>query len=302
MSFRYPHSPLRCRSWLFSAPLVVFALLCSSPANAVTVTWNAGDGNWGTAGNWNPAQVPNVAGGDDAVIDNGATVTYVPGGDLIINNGGSLAISGPGSTWRQTVTNWTQVWDGSLSVTDGGRFERTAGGNLMLGQSGSNTNAELNVFGPGSTVAIGGELWFGHSGTGQTNQVASINIGDGGSIIANSTVGLWLWDYDAPGNDFKITFERGPGSFIEVSNRFGIRENSGASNNQAQWQTLWDLGILNAWGNSGLTGAELLDFFEVTGSHLADGQSYRITLVVPEPGRAALLAVAALGLMLRRRR
>ncbi len=40
---------------------------CAGPLHADLVTWDDGDSNWNAAGNWSPAQIPNVNGADDAV-------------------------------------------------------------------------------------------------------------------------------------------------------------------------------------------------------------------------------------------
>ena len=59
-----------------------------------TITWNAGNGTWDTAGDWNPTDVPTYA--DTAVISNGSTVTV---------NGESDAVGG------------LSITSGSLSIT-----------------------------------------------------------------------------------------------------------------------------------------------------------------------------------------
>lgn len=252
--------------------------------HAASIAWDGGGGDnvWQTAQNWDTDTIPTSV--DDVTISNGDTVSYVPGGDLTISGGGSITVSG-GSTLTQTASNWAQINNGTLYL-DNGTFNR-AGGNLVLA-FGTNNNG--NIVAANSSITLGGEFWFGHNlNTG--NQVISVNLTNT-SIDANGAVGIWFWDTDAAGNDFTLNVNGG-GTTIE--GRIG-RRNTGGSNNAVTWETLWNEGILTYNGsNSG----NFSDHFETTGTAGTTGY----TLVsIPEPSAPALLGLAGVALMLRRRR
>src|SRR5690606_5400318 len=98
-------------------------------------------------------------------------------------------------------------------------------------------------------------------------------------------------------------------SFIEVADSIGMRPDATGSNNQATWESLWDLGILTAFGESGLTGAFFSDYFTTEGTSTREGAiggealiPYRLTLQVPEPTSGLLLMGSAMSLLAMRRR
>lgn len=279
----------------------LLALMAASPLSAAVWT-GAVNNSWNEQQNWTPSGVPDLSAGETAIISNGNTVEYPSNelGDLIINNNGLLNILN--SAWIQSgSTHWTQVHNGSITLTSS-TFTRTAAGNVVLSMT-SNTNAVLALVG-GAELNIGGELWLGHN-TNKNNHTAAINI-SGSTIIANGTVGLWVWDALDPGNNFYINFIGSENSRIEVSDRIGIRLATGeTSDNQATWEQLWDLGILTAEGKSGLTGDVFSDYFITEGTNVADGQPYVLIyspVAVPEPGVMGALALSVAGLAFRRRR
>ena len=244
------------RLWCYAMVLV---LVCAGTASAATVTWNTGDGDWNTALSWNPAQVPNPNGADDAVIDNGSTVTYpaTAVGDLNINGGKSVTISG-GSTWQQTTTHWTQINDGTLAI-DGGTFQRTTGGNVVLPFN-SNGSGTMTLTG-GASFTVGGELWLGHNSTDRVNQTALVSV-DGSSISATA---LWLWDPDASGNDFRVNFTGTDTAWIAVD-WLGRRNSASGQQNNVTWQTMWNEGLLFVDGLGASDGLNFADHFTTTGN------------------------------------
>lgn len=261
---------------------VAFVGMGSSPAASVVWDGGGGDGSWQTAANWDNDVVPGAA--DDITIGSGAAVVYTPGGDLVVD-GGSLTIN-DGASWTQSPTNWTQINGGTLTL-DHGTFTRSGGGNLVLaiGTGDSGTISASN-----STIAVGGELWFGHNfNTG--NQSAQVTLAH--SVIdASGVVGIWFWDPDATGNAMTLNIV-GAGS--TVNGRVG-RRNSGGADNAVTWETLWNEGILQFdGGNSGNFG----DHFTTSGTPGTTG--YSLTSV-PEPASAILLGLGGLALLGRRSR
>jgi hypothetical protein len=63
-------------------------------ARAATITWtNAAGGNWGTAANWNPNQVPGAS--DTALITSSGTYTVTLDSDVTL---ASLTLGGTSGT------------------------------------------------------------------------------------------------------------------------------------------------------------------------------------------------------------
>jgi len=98
----------------------LLAVACTSViafnAKADTSTFTGAiDNEYKTAGNWSGGTVPNTAGGDTAIISNGAAVTYdptlAPAGDFTISNGGTLQVTN--GSWTQTTNGaWIQLGQG----------------------------------------------------------------------------------------------------------------------------------------------------------------------------------------------
>ncbi|RYD63066.1 MAG: hypothetical protein EOP84_33975, partial [Verrucomicrobiaceae bacterium] len=277
-------------------------------------------GSWGVPENWDTGFLPAVGSGGEATIANGATVDYDAAAlnDLKVDFGGSLTISN-GSTWSQTTTtHWTQINQGTLTL-DNGSLRRGIAGNLVgswvPGFDGAPVVSEINAkngseieVGPGgnfilgftnyttstlnltdSSVVVGGELWLGSNTADDNNQIVTLNIADS-TITTQGVVGLWVWDYAAAGSSFSINFSGDEGSYIEVADSIGTRPDATGANNQATWESLWDVGVLTAFGESGLTGAFFGDYFATEGTSLREGAvvgapliPYRLTLQVPEP-------------------
>lgn len=109
------------------------ALACTlaAPGHAATISWDTdADGDWNTAGNWNPATLPGA--GDDAVIDragaNGAppTVTHSAGATAVgsLTNNEAVAVVGGSSI---TTGDLSAAEGASLDVSAGASFAATGG-------------------------------------------------------------------------------------------------------------------------------------------------------------------------------
>ena len=274
-------------------------LAISAGANSAEMVWDGGDGLW-YSNSWNGGgATPNMNGTDSAVINDG-TVTYVPGGDLVTLPGSNLTINS-GGEWTQTTSNWARI-NGGLTL-DGGTLSRTAGGNLAFGSdnTGANTTIDIGVTGGGS-LNHNGELWFGwHNNATPSNLTVNMTINDGTvSALGGGGASWWIWDDDVAGIDYNINF-KGPGEIILGA--AGIRPESAGG--KVDFETLWDMGILQARGESGLTGASFAEFFETTGTPNDNGYTLTSLVTVPEPSTLALACFGLLGLcahMIRRKK
>lgn len=276
-----------------------FLTLATSSVHAATWVGAANDGDWTNSENWDTGAVPNSANGDSITIPAGTQVDYPAAtlGDLKAENGGSIRIAG---TLTQQTTHWTQINNGTLVIEGNGVFRRATGGNLVIGFTNA-SNSAVTISDSGA-LEVPGELWLGHN-TNNADHIAALNIVGGGSVFTQGAVGLWIWDYDAPGSSMSINFSGPAGGQITVSDRIGIRPFGGEANNQADWRDLWNLGLLTAEGVSGLTGASFDDYFRTSGTPLADNQPYTLHYdPVPEPSSSVLSALALAALTRRGRK
>ena len=254
---------------------------------SATVTWDAGgsDGIWQTAGNWDSDTVP--ATNDDVIINNGDTVTYSPGDDLKVEGGGSVTVSG-GSTLTQSTSHWAQVNGGQFTLNNSALNFTHANNKLVLGLT---TSSSATFVATNSTVSLAGELWLGHNNN-TGNQVISMDLTNS-SIDANGAVGIWFWDTDASGNDFTLNINGG-GTTIE--GRVGRRNSVSGQENDVSWEALWNEGILTYNGSND---GEFADYFITSGT---PGTTGYVLTSVPEPSSTALIGLAGVGFILRRRR
>ena len=182
-----------------SATLLLSAL--SGRAEAATLTWTggAGDGQWTSALNWTPAQVPTSA--DDVTID--VTRTVNVGGSIAFNSltlgdaagsnapvlaisaavstGGSLTIE-PGAALRQNTA--APLGFGSIVVLPGGSI--THGANAGSRSFVINLNVAQGFdLQAGATVSASG---LGYAGAGQNTNQGGFGPG-GGKAVNNQAEG-----------------------------------------------------------------------------------------------------------------
>ena len=144
---------MKPRLWKPSA-LLVLIFLSASQTHAADIVWaNAGNGNWSSAANWMPNQVPGV--GDNAFITNSGNYTVTISADTSVNT-----VTVGGSSGTQTV------------ALSGGTF--TVAGTSIIGPQGSVT------FSAG-TLTGGGDVTI----TGILNWSAGIMAGAGRTILGS---------------------------------------------------------------------------------------------------------------------
>lgn len=93
----------------FIAGLVLFAAPVVSFAEVVTFTNATGNGQWGAAGNWNPARLPTAA--DDVVIPAGLSVLLASGAEV-----GSIAAPGNVSIQEPLRIDGASVFGGTVEL------------------------------------------------------------------------------------------------------------------------------------------------------------------------------------------
>ena len=114
---------MRSRSFLL---YVLFLLTISrSAVRAADVVWtNASSGNWATAANWSPNQVPGA--GDNAFITNNGTYTVTVNANTTVN---SMTVGGTSGAQTLTLTSGTLTVGAGSDVGAQGVFS-LAGGTL----------------------------------------------------------------------------------------------------------------------------------------------------------------------------
>ncbi|MDZ7896694.1 MAG: YDG domain-containing protein [Arcicella sp.] len=159
----------------FCFSLFMFVLLLGQVGFAQTKTWTgAVDGNWNTAGNWNPSGVPTNA--DDAIIDFDANISISSAAtckSLQVTNDSDVLLSSSGAARALTI-------DGSGSTIGSGSSL------TLLGTGGVLT---VEYLGSGRTMNIAGTMTMGNSTTyNPVNSVTTVN----GSLIrtgSSTTIG-----------------------------------------------------------------------------------------------------------------
>lgn len=266
---------------------LALALSLGSSAQAVSVAWVGGtDTNWNTGANWSGGIAPNLDGTDDAVINDGSAVVYNPGADLDPLTGSTITVSN-GSSVTQTATNWQRSSGGTLTLDNA---TWTTASEVRNGYDNGDSGGTYNLLN-GSTYTSAGEFWVGVATGVNTNVVFNLNISGGSSVDFNGGVGLWLWDADASGNDYNINFT-GAGS---IEGRVGYNT-SASTDNAVTWEDLYAAGVLQFNGSNA---DAFSDHFTTSGT--AGTVGYKLD-AVPEPSSTALLGLAGLAMILRRKK
>jgi len=132
--------------------------------------------------------------GAQLVISNGGRVvsTYGKIGDQAGADGGSVIVTGPGSTWTNTVNPGGNLglWVGAsgksnqLTISNGGRVH--TGGDLLVGQALSSAGNAVLITGSNSQLSVSGSMFFGSNSDGNQG-----TLSDGGrlSVSGNSSIG-----------------------------------------------------------------------------------------------------------------
>lgn len=145
---------MRTRSFRWLSCLVVLSFAVSADAETRIWTGGAGDGNWSTPGNWNPAGEP--ATGDRLELNVAATITS----DVTIPEGTTVISSGSGYRVFGNVEN-----NGTIEVSGGTRFAGTSlTGSGRINHTGGELEFYASINSPETTLLInqtGGNIGFG---------------------------------------------------------------------------------------------------------------------------------------------
>ncbi len=204
--------------------LLTIGWFASSNANADTIsTWNGGSGNWSTAGQWTPSQIPNNTATQsyDVTIGNGAaTLDISPTINSLILNGGLATGSNISNGQRTTLTvNGNATVNGAIAGNPFyGWFDSLAvGGNLTntgYMKMGSNLSVGGNLQNSGTLSPMG--VYGGFSVNGTLVNTGTLQWGDDEDAGAGTTLGGLVNKgsiFIAPGTNVGIT---GPAGVTDI--------------------------------------------------------------------------------------
>ena len=222
--------------------------------------------------------------------DNGPT-------SLTIKQGAKLTLD----TFNSDVDGkWTQM-DGDLTLDNGtlkrgftGPGTTVSGGALIFGSWRSRQNQQIDVnISNGGKIENDGQLWFGageDQGIGlevtMTMNNGHLDLTGGANAPMTGLVEgdlTFFYDYDetndAPkGENYSINF-KGAGSItVDEDGIYVVTQDAGGNWDgltKASYLDLWNKGILQANGLSGLDGATFGTYFNVTGA--VGGADYKLT-------------------------
>lgn len=242
----------------------------------------------------------------------GANVTYDQNSDfqvrsnngissVTVNNGGTLSLHSNNENAEDG--NWTR-WGIDLNV-DGGTFRRTrdgvnskSGGAWIVGGYDQKQGMEIDInVTNGGRIENHGQMWFGAVDSDDALGLEITMTINNGTVDLTGGDSVPLLGEDVPfqpdllfaytgrpseqvlsGEKYIINFT-GPGSLtVDHSGIYTVNwdiDNTTPTPDARTYQELWDLGILQANGLSGLTGATFSDYFTTTGALGAD--NYTLT-------------------------
>jgi hypothetical protein len=275
--------------------------------------WNGGQTAAATMGNnrgGDGGHAISIGGGAQVTYDAGSLRDLHPqiqngANSLTIKEGAKLTIN----TFNSDVDGvWTQ-FDSDLTLNNG-TFKRTwtaggstvAGGVMMLGSWRSREGQQIDVnITNGGRLENDGQLWFGADEEHGLNVQVHVTVNNGtidltggtypesnDSNIVKADLAFFFGTDQGDGNgnsasglakneDYTINFTGSGSLTVDHSGIWVYREDAGGlwTATQSTYQDLWNAGILQANGLSGLTGASFSTYFSTTGTSGAD--NYTLT-------------------------
>ena len=284
---------------------VAGSLFMVSPAWAAPLSWNAGTGEWSTAGNWNPAQVPTT--GDNAFIQNAGTAQITDGGSYAVD---ALFIASTGAG-ALSITNGNLTTDGFYIGSAGNLGTLTVDGaaaSLTLGTNFSSSNSDLTIRNSGTVSGAGMTTFY----VGTVSGPSSILVESNGVLDINSSFSI-LGNNNGATNTLTVqsggraTFDGNFISFGYVAGSTGQLNLNGTAGSRGVFETEqievgdgaglidFDGGILRALASE----SDFLKDFAAGGVTLGAGGGYidsngfNITIAAPIDGAGTLVKQGA---------
>jgi T5SS/PEP-CTERM-associated repeat protein len=210
--------------------LAALALLSSSAlVQAQTFTWNAGAGNYSTAGNWTPSGPPTS--GSNVVINNGGTVNYASGTATpssitlgsTVGGSGALAMTGGAINLNASTLRIGEQGTGLVTLNNATLTTINDQSIFVGGQNDAGTGT-LTVSGNASVLTSGDDLGIGRIGTGTFNMQGGlavadyVTIGKFGEGVFNLSGGL----FRQASGDFEVGDGGTPGQEATAGPRSGM--------------------------------------------------------------------------------
>ena len=265
-----------------TAAATLIALGSFASVHAATVTWDnnggAGDNEWGTATNWDPA-TPTA--GDTVIINNGDTVNIA--GNALNNSGAGLDVRVSGSdltftgvpgAFQFNMNGASISLDGTSSFSGGANYIRLYNGAGFVLEDGATVNMrDLEINGGG------GSLTFGLEGSDPFNTIVGFsNLYFSGGVTDAIDNTAFVVDFDG--------YTGGAQTFDLID----WSDGSAAGLTEAIFNTA-NFSFLNGTGYEGST----FNWNDTT-------NTVSLTVAVPEPSSAALIGLGGFALILRRRK
>ena len=236
-----------------------------APPTEIVSTWNAGDGDWSVAANWEN----DPAGGSYPNNGNGGVTTY----DAIINNNSTVGLT-EGITVRNFTLSMSNLAGGAFSLTIEGLF--TWSGGTMSGSGTTNANGGISF--ADTQVVLDGRT-LNNTATMTLSNFVQLNLQNGavlnnsGAINVQTTSGSSISNAGGGG-----TFNNSGTLTIQTGDEFKIDgvvfKNSGTVNVQSGRL------FLNASDDGNTTG----DFSISSGANLIFGGNYNLSTSVAVSG------------------
>ena len=189
---------------------IAFLILSLTVRHAlgVTKTWNDGNGNWSTSGNWTPSGVPGAGDVVNVTVSDpflSRTITYDYTGTAITLNSLSVDNVGAGTPTLSMAAN-VLTSSGNESIGNAGRgaINQSGGTNTVTGSAGvvlgnaAGAIGTYNLNGSGG-LNTGGTINVGQSGTGTFSQTGGIATASGGLAVGFNASGNGTYTLSSSG-------------------------------------------------------------------------------------------------------
>jgi hypothetical protein len=267
-----------------TAAATLIALGSFASVHAGTVTWDnnggAGDNEWGTATNWDPA-TPTA--GDTVIINNGDTVNIdgnalnISGAGLDVRVSGSdLTFTGVPGAFQFNMNGATISLDATSSFSGGTNYIRLYGAGFVFEDGATANMRDMEING------VGGSLTFGLEGAGSFTTIVgfkNLHFSGGGGVETAIDNTAFVVDFDG--------YTGGAQTFDLID----WNDGSATGLTEAIFNTA-NFSFLNGTGYE----ASTFNWNDTT-------NTVSLTVAVPEPSSAAaLLGLVAVFAMVQRRK